>query len=232
MEYQKEETIICIPGLGGHKTSFKGYDQLLSNYKVIFTEITDPKPSFEKIAQICEKEKSVILLTNCYGAQLGISLIKKFPEKIKKFVIIEPFFAEFHLWRHPARVVNFILFALFSILDYFYLRRRFFYNPDYDHLAKYPIFIQPIFDLSWHNWTFYFKKSNDILYFRLPKNPVTVPTLIFYSSKGFTRDKKTREAIRSVFVNSQEAEVNPQTHLIIKHAKETIGQILRDWLSK
>ena len=153
-----------------------------------------------------------------------------FPDKVTRLVLIEPFFMQFHWWRWPLFPIGYFLLGAARLTDLVGLRRRrFSYQPDYVALAKYPIFVQPLFDMWWQNLTDYFDKCVDALTFRLPAR-VTVPTLILYSPYGFTRDKKVRAKVRGIFVNSEVVEMDDGTHNIITTMSESAAQAIHNWL--
>jgi hypothetical protein len=233
-----QATIICLPGLGGHKTSFQGYEKLLNRHKVLFTQIIDPKESFEEIKKICESQNSqnekIIFLANCYGAQFGIRLIDILPVgKIKGLIIIEPFFAQFHFWRWPADVINRGILAILFLAEKLGIRRKKFWSEiNYAKLSKYSIFFQPIFDMRWQPLPDYFKKIADILHFKLPKDPINVPTLLIFSPKGFMQDEERKKELSKLFVDTTIEEVQTKSHNIITLSQQEIAHIVLSWIDK
>lgn len=231
----KSKTIICLPGLGGHQTSFKGYEKIFADFKIVFTEIVNPEKSFQNIKTIClEQDGSIMLLANCYGAQLGLRLVQELPsKKIEGMIIIEPFFAQFHWWRWPGLFAVRLMLAVLFVATHLGIRRRHLWeNIDYAYLARYPISVQPIFDMRWQNLPDYFRKIDDILTFHLPKDLVHIPALLIFSSEGFMRDINHQERVARIFCQTSTQEVSVKSHNIITLAQKEIGEIILDWFSK
>ncbi len=225
--------LICIPGLGGHPSSFKGYDKLLPEYKVIFTQLIDYRKAFEETKNLCASlEENVVFLTNCYGAQIAMRLIGALPDgKIKGLVIIEPFFAQFHWGRRPALFINKIILKILAIAHKFGLDKKTYRRDiDYFKLARFPIFFQPLFDMGWQSLHFYFDKIEDILRFKLPEQPLGVKSLLIFSPKGFTQNNSRRDYLLRVFNNADIAEVGAKSHNIIALSQNEIADIIRSWL--
>ena len=222
--------IVCIPGLGGHESSLAAYRELLPEYDFRFLRLVNIAEASRDLEGICRNENNVTLLCNCYGVQLAIRAIQKMPEKISRLIVVEAFFAEFHHWMVVPMVVNKWLVLICQLTDLLGLaRRKFPTRIDYVKMAKYPIYVQPIFDIRWQNLTDYFLKIDDILTFRLPAE-VAVPTLFILSPKGYLRSAADRKAVQSVFVNSDIVEVNENTHNIVSLSRQPISSIIRDWL--
>lgn len=222
--------IVCIPGLGGHESSLAAYRELLPEYDLRFLRLVNIAEASRVLESICRSENNVTLLCNCYGVQLAIRAIQKMPKKINRLIVVEAFFAEFHSWMVAPMIVNKCLVFILKLTDRLGLARsRFPTEVNYAKLAKYPIYVQPIFDIWWQNLTDYFLKIDDILTFRLPAE-VSVPTLFILSPKGYLRSAADRKTLQSVFIHSQFMEVNENTHNIISLSQQTIASIIRGWL--
>ena len=228
--YNDSDTIICIPGLGGHESSLASYKKLLPEYNVLFLRVVDHAEALIQLLDICKNKKKVILFCNCYGIQLALRAIEVHPEKIKQLVVVEAFFMEFHIWRIPAIYSAKALLWLLRFTDFLGFRRRRFHSIDYAKCAQYPIIFQPLFDVRWQNLTDYFSKIEDIVTFILPAR-VSIPTLFILAQKGYLRSRKDRERVKSIFVHSSLVEVSSKTHNIISLASEEIASLVRTWLS-
>jgi pimeloyl-ACP methyl ester carboxylesterase len=228
----KLPVILCIPGLGGHASAFGLSPRFLPEYELRFIELTNREKAFRDALEIIDEKGKMPLLCNSYGVQMGLKLIEARPGKITHLVLIEPFFAQFSWWRGPALAVNKVLLWLCRVTDAIGLRRRHFtYQPDYVALARYPIYVQPLFDMWWQNLTDYFDKIEDILTFRLPAK-VEARTLILLSPYGFTRDKAVRAKIREVFYPADVVELADGTHNVTTILKEPAVRAIHAWLQK
>ncbi|MEK9170555.1 MAG: alpha/beta hydrolase [Patescibacteria group bacterium] len=232
-----KKTIICLPGLGGHESVFYEYQKFFNGHGMHFLQIINEEKSFKEITEICgERAGNIVFLTNCYGAQLAIRLINSLPwnqDKISGLIIIEPFFSEFHHWRRPARTINKLILLALSAADKIGFKRKWYRkNVDYNELARYPLFFQPIFDMQWQNLDDYFKKILSLLYFQLPKQKINVPTLLIFSPKGFMQNKGRRKIVSDFFQNSSIEEIQTKSHNIITLAKDEIGDMINSWLSR
>ncbi len=225
-----KKTIISIPGLGGHPTVFKGYEKILFAYDFYHATVIDWRKAQEEIELIALERGPVILLCNCYGAQSALRLIERFPDAVESLVIIEPYFSEFSWWSPVAFIANKIIIAFMQITDFFKIRRtKFKVNIDYSYLPKYPLFLQPLFDIQYQNMTDYFTKIDDILNFRLPKQ-IDTKTFLIFSPKGFIRGS-LREKLFDIFKNSEIKEVGKNTHNIVAVSREDVAIAINDWLS-
>ncbi len=228
----ERETIVCIPGLGGHRSAFKGYAELLSDHQFRYIEVANWKEAFIELKAIVAKEGKVTLLCHCYGTQLGLRLVQAMPGSVSRLVLIEPFFAQLHRWRWPARLINTILVLFFTITDWFGLRRRTFpykHRIDYGQLAKYPLIFQPFFDMRWQSLTDYFLKTNDLLTFKLPER-VTTKTLFVLSPKGYFRSLRDKKRVFRIFENADVAEISAMSHNIISIAPHAVVAPIEHWL--
>lgn len=229
---EQRRSIIFIPGLGGHRSAFGGYAEFFPDYTIHHIDVVDWRKALKELEIISQKKKEIILFCSCYAVQLALRLVEKYPTKVFRIVLIEPFFVEFQWWRVPAKTLNFAILNLMKITDRFGLRRRKFnYQPDYTKISCYPVLIQPLYDMRWQNLTDYFTKIEDMLSFRLPEK-VKTKTLFVLSQKGFLRSSKIKKKIYGVFVNSEVAEIKQNGHNIITISQETISQEIRKWLSQ
>lgn len=228
----EKSTIVCIPGLGGHRSVFHDYGGELRDYTFQYIELVDWQKTLKELKAVAQKEKNVILLCNCYGLQLGLRLIEALPSTVKQLVVIEPFFAEFHWWREPGKILVTAIISFLEFTDRLGLRRKSFpYKIDYSKLTRYPIYVQPIFDMRWQNLTDYFKKVRDILNFQLPAQ-IRTKTLFILSSKGFLRSPRIKNALLNTFVNADVVYVKHDTHNIISAAHKEITASMKNWLIK
>lgn len=229
-ELRKKNAILCIPGLGGHRSVFRGYEDILPKYEFRYVDIMDPQKTLEEIKKIAEEEIKIIFLCNCYGAQFALRIIEEKRHTVSHLIILEPFFAEFFWWRSAARTLNFVIIQLIKIKDKLGLgRKNITYQIDYAGLTNYPLFVHPMFDIRWHKVSYYFSKINDILKFRLPQR-VETKTLFIFSPKGFLRNPRKRKRLFDIFVSSEFAEINRNTHNIITRCRKEVAVIIKEWL--
>jgi hypothetical protein len=226
-------SIICIPGLGGHPSVFNGYTGLFSGYKLYPITIIDRRKAIEDIKEIIRKEGKVIFICSCYGIQLALEIVDEMPSAADQLIVIEAFFAEFQWWKKPAILINNVLMFLCRITDWLGLRRKKLYwqSVDYSKLGKYPIFVQPVFDMAWHNLTDYFIKLNDILTYKLPEK-VEIKTLFVLSPHGFIQSPKIKKRLAEIFVNSEIVEISKKGHNIITNSQKLTAVPVREWLAK
>lgn len=226
----KKRVVICIPGLGGHESCFKEYPTLLSDYDLRFVRLIDHRKCLEDIVSICEREERVTFLCNCYGIQLALRAAERAPKKVERIVVIESFFAEFHFWRPIALAMNTLVLVLLRFFGRIGFKRNS-YNTDIDYskLGKYPVYIQPVFDMQWQNLFDYFSKTKDILTYRLPKK-VETPTLFILSPRGWMRNAKDRVVVRSIFTNCRMVEVSANSHDIVLCAPKEVAKAAHSWL--
>lgn len=227
-----KKTIICIPGLGGHPSVFSAYDQFFSQYKLRHLELVNRQKAFKDLMAMINEETKVILLCNCYGAQIALQAVAVAQDKVRAIVIVEPFFVQFQQWLILFRPVIKFLYWVSLLTDCIGLRRRHFtYQPDYAKLAKYPIYVQPIFDMRWQDLTDYFDKIYDILTYTLPSK-IENPTLLIFSPKGFMRSGGVRKKLQNIFVNSHVVETDGGTHNIVTIMEKSLAASIDQWLVK
>lgn len=228
----QKKSIIFIPGLGGHESAFGGYADFFPDYSIHCVEVVDWRKALDDLEKIIQKEKEAILFCSCYAVQLALRLIKKNPRSVSHIVLIEPFFAEFQWWRGPAKILNSMILSLVKIADKVGLRRRNFrYQPDYTKISRYPVLIQPLYDMRWQNLTDYFSKIEDLLNFRLPPR-VGTKTLFVLSYKGFLRSARIKKKLFEVFSKADAVEIKQKGHNIITISQKAISREIRKWLSQ
>lgn len=225
------QKIICIPGLGGHASVFAEYADLLPDYDLRFMEFVNRAKALADARQaIVSAGGPVVLFCHCYSAQMGIQLAADFPDKVSHLVFLEPFFSEFQPWMKVLRPISWTILRLMEFSDKIGLRRRrLTYQPDYIALAKYPIYIQPIFDMRWQNLTDYFDKCYDILTYKLPPR-VATPTLMMFSPNGFSRSPSIRDRLQNVFVSARIEEMRSGTHNVITMGSAPVAASVREYL--
>lgn len=224
--------LICIPGLGGHPSVFSEYAGLLSEYDLRFVEFVNRQKTLTDVrAAIAAEKDPVTLFCHCYSAQMGIQLAAEMPDKIDKIIFLEPFFAQFHRWMFVLWPIMLAVMGIVRFFSWIGVRRRTMnYRPDYKILAKYPIYVQPFFDMRWQSLTDYFDKCYDILAYKLPPG-VTVPTLMIFSPKGFFRDPAKRERLKSVFSRLRIVETQDGTHNVITMGAASVAAAIRQYLT-
>ena len=227
-----KKKMLCIPGLGGHRSVFAEYVSLLPGYEMEFVELVDRRRTLaEARAALSAASGPVILFCHCYSAQMGIQLAAEMPEKISQLIFLEPFFVELQPWMKLLLPVGWTLLRLSQLFEALGLRRRrFTYQPDYVALAKYPIYFQPFFDMRWQNLTDYFDKCYDILTYKLPQS-VKTPTLMIFSSNGYTRDPAAREHLRIIFSDLRVVETPAGSHNVISMSPATVAGAIRESLT-
>ena len=153
--------------------------------------------------------------------------------KITALIIIEPFFGEFvpWPWKKIALITNRGIVHLMRWTDRLGLKRTKFPEVNYNIVEKQPLFFQPFYDIAHQSMTDYFEKIEDILTFELPQS-IETKTYFIFSPKGFIRDPKKRDRLKSIFVNSDLVEIGKNTHNIMTLSYEEIGKALREWLRK
>ena len=224
--------VVCIPGLGGHESSLREYVDLLHEYDVRLIQLVNHRQTLADMIELCRREQAVIFLCNCYGLQLALRASDELPGKIRGIIVIEAFFPEFHSWSKVALVLNTSMLAIIRFFGRLGVkRRRFWTGIDYARLAKYPMAVQPLFDMLWQNLEDYFWKIEDILPFRLPRR-VTIPTLFILSPKGYFRSQADRARVQKIFAHSHIVEVTSKSHNIVALAAAEIVAIIRLWLAK
>ncbi len=221
--------IIGIPGLGGHESSLSEYIALFPERNVRIVRLVNPEKSLQRILELASSQQEVIFLCNCYGLQLALRAADRMPRKVRGIIVIESFFAQFHSWTPLARAINAGLISIIAFFDSVGLARKRFWNGvDYAKLARYPIYVQPVFDMLWQDLGNYFLKIKDILTFTLPAE-VTVPTLFILSPKGYLRNPTDRARVQKIFVNSRIVEVTSKSHNIVSLAAREIAGIIESW---
>ena len=227
----KKTTILCLPGLGGHRSVFNGYSDMIPDQMFRYVEMINWQDTMKEIEQIAREREKIIIMCNCYGTQLALRLIEKDPSSVIGLILIEPVFAEFYPKLTMLNPINSAVIKLMEFTDRIGLRRKKFDYPiDYRKLSKYPMFIQPFFDMRWQNMTDYFKKIKDVLTFKLPQT-VNVKTLFILSSKGYLRSPKTREKIYNIFKNHDSVEIRTDTHNIVALSRKEIAGHIKNWLN-
>jgi pimeloyl-ACP methyl ester carboxylesterase len=223
------KTMICIPGLGGHPSVFAEYVALLPEYKMRSMEFVNRQKTLaDTRAAIMAEKDPVVLFCHCYSAQMGIQLAAEMPSKVSSLIFLEPYFVEFHAWMYVFRPITLAVMGIVRFFSWIGVRRRTFtYQPDYIALAKYPIYIQPFFDMRWQNLTDYFDKCYDILTYKLPLG-VEVPTLMIFSPKGFFRNPAKRELLRKIFSRLHIVETRTGTHNLITMGAAPVAALIRE----
>ncbi len=228
-----KEAIVCIPGLGGHKSAFEGYAELFPGHSFYYLEVRNWREALDELRKIVAKEGQVTLFCHCYGTQLGLRLIDEAPEAVSRIILLEPFFSQFHHWRYPARLVNTLLVIVLTIMHWVGFRRNKFpyrHRINYKKLAHYPVVIQPLFDMRWQSLKDYFGKTNDLLWFNLPSR-VDAPTLFVLSSNGYFKNKRHRKSVFKIFKNAQLAEVQAESHNMISIAPAKVASVIGTWFA-
>lgn len=225
-------TVICIPGLGGHPSVFAEYAALLSEFELRPVELVNREKTLAELrAAIGAETSPVTLFCHCYSAQIGIQIAMEMPGKIDKLIFLEPYFVEFHPWMRVFKPINLAVMGIVRFFTWIGVRRRTLnYKPDYVALARYPIYIQPFFDMRWQNLTDYFDKCYDILDYKLPPG-VDIPTLMIFSPKGFFRDLAKRERLKKVFPKLRIVETREGTHNVITMGAPSVAALIRDYLN-
>ena len=223
------KTLLCIPGLGGHPSVFNEYVALLPEYRIRTIRFVNRADALRDARAILAEERGpATLFCHCYSAQMGIQLAAEMPEKVERLIFLEPFFAELKPWMKLLLPVGIFLLSAARLTDAIGLRRRRFrYEPDYIALAKYPIYLQPFFDMRWQNLTDYFDKCYDILTYRLPAR-VEAPTTMLFSPNGFSRDPRAKEKLKKIFVRSRVVEMQDGTHNVITMGGAPVAAAIRD----
>lgn len=225
------KTLICIPGLGGHPSVFNEYKALLPEYNLRMIELVDPSKALaDTRAAVREEKEPVVLFCHCYAEQLGIQVAAEMPDKVSHLIILEPVFSEFLPWTKALWPLCALLLAGARLTDRMGLRRRHFtYEPDYVELAKYPLFVQPLFDMRWQNLTDYFRKCWEQLTYRLPPR-VEAPTLMILAPGGFSSDARTKERLKKIFVNARLVDMEQGTHNIVTMGGVPVAVAVRGYL--
>jgi pimeloyl-ACP methyl ester carboxylesterase len=225
------KTLICLPGLGGHPSAFSEYVALLPEYELRSIEFVNRRKALaDARTAIQAAEGQVSLFCHCYSAQMGIQLAAEMPGKVSHLIFLEPFFVEFQPWLQISRPL--ILAILWTVRFFGRIgvrRRKFTYQPDYIALAKYPIYVQPFFDMRWQNLPDYFDKCYDILTYRLPQQ-VDTPTLMIFSPNGFSRDPANREHLKKIFTKARMVEMQNGTHNVITMGAAPVAKLVREYL--
>lgn len=221
--------MLCLPGLGGHPSVFDEYVPLLPGYRLRTIEFVNREKALRDARAILAAEPGPLpLFCHCYSAQMGIQLAAEMPEKVEKLIFLEPFFCEFHSWLQIFRPLVVFILWMARLTDRIGLRRRRFdYQPDYVALAKYPIYIQPFFDMRWQNITDYFDKCYDIATYKLPPR-VEAHTLMIFSPHGFSRNPRTKEALKEVFPNARIVELADGTHNVVTMGAAAVAAAIRE----
>lgn len=228
----RKSVIICVPGLGGHESSLRDYKGLLPEYDLRYLRLIDHTQALHDIIAIARREERVTVIANCYGAQPAIRAMAAVPGCIERLVIVEPFFAERRAWRLLGLAAVLAIVSILRLLHALGIsRKRFPTHVDYTTFAKYPIFMQPLYDIRWQSLMDYFLKLEDIATFKLPER-IETPTLFVVSPKGYMRSSRDRAWLKSIFVHGSFAEVNHQTHNIISRAAADIAPAIRTWLAR
>lgn len=226
------KTILCIPGLGGHPSVFAEYAPLLPEHKLRSMEFVNREKALADARAVLAEEKDpVILFCHCYSAQMGIQLAKEMPAKVSHLIFLEPFFTEQHPWTKVLKPIDLAVLGIVKFFSFIGVRRRkFTYQPDYIALAKYPIYVQPLFDMRWQNLTDYFDKCYDILTYKLPQR-VDTPTLMIFSPQGFSRNPAKREYLKNIFPRTRIIEMQAGTHNVITMGAASVVDTIRDYLT-
>lgn len=226
------KTIVCIPGLGGHVSVFNNYAQYLKEYSFEYINLINLKKGKSEILEVIKnKKEEIIVLANCYGALPLIEDFNNLENQIQKLIIIEPFFAELYWWDWPGNILVSILLYLSRLTDKLgFKRSKFMKDIDYTYLSRYPIWLQPFFDLSYQTTTDYLEKIYDISNFKLPKD-INIPTLLIFSSGGYSQNTEKRNKIISHFKNSTVVEISKKTHNIVTVSEKEIASIIKNWLT-
>lgn len=223
------ETIICIAGLGGRSNLFNKYGDILSDYNLKFVDVINWQVAQKEVNWLVEKSESIIFLCNCYGTQLALRAIEKTPNKVSALIAIEPYFGEFFPWKKTALVANRGILSFVKLLHLLGIKRTNFPEVDYNWVERQPLFLQPFSDIRHQSLKDYFGKIDDILTFDLPPR-VNTKTLIIFSPKGFVRDAKKRAHLKSVFSNSELAELGKNSHNIMTLSRQEIATSVKNWL--
>jgi pimeloyl-ACP methyl ester carboxylesterase len=228
----QKKTVLCIPGLGGHRSVFANYVDLLPEHNLHFIELVDRRTALAAARAFLERQEGqTTLFCHCYSAQMGIQLALEMPDKVKELIFLEPFFSEFQIWMRLLLPINVLFLAIVNFFDMLGLhRQRFTYQPDYVALAKYPIYLQPFFDMRWQGLDDYFDKCWDILTYRLPPR-VDTPTLMLFSPGGFTRDARIKEKLLRVFPKASMVAMNNGTHNVITMGGSPVAAAVRKALN-
>lgn len=229
---QNMKTLICIPGLGGHPSVFSEYPGLLPEYELRPVELVDHRKALAEVRTMLVAAKDpAILFCHCYSAQMGIQLAAEMPDKVERLILLEPFFVEQHRWLKTLIPLAILLMGMARFFSWIGVRRRNLnYRPDYVALAKYPIYLQPFFDMRWQNLPDYLDKCYDILAYGLPAN-VATPTLMIFSPSGFLRDRAKRERLKQIFSRLAITETPDGTHNVIAMAAGSVAAAIRQYLS-
>lgn len=228
-----KKVILCIPGLGGYEKVFSPYEQFLPDYKLIHVGLTNINKAETDMEQVIKENGSVIVLANCYGVQSILRLYERLPAgSIEKLIVIEPFFAEFYWWRQLAYVVNGGILKLLTLARKLGLYRRSFdLSLKYPDLPKrYPLAIQPLFDISNQSLIDYFTKIEDILSFKLPRS-ISIPTFFILSPGGYMKDREKRKALLKHFEQVEVTETGKRTHDIVAASVPKVAKAVAGWLS-
>ncbi|MDB5254165.1 MAG: hypothetical protein JWL80_231 [Parcubacteria group bacterium] len=225
------KSIITIPGLGGHPSVFSHYRSLLPEYSLGFIDLINLSKGEQLIIENIHKEDhKVIILANCYGILPVLRNIKDLGYRIEKLIIIEPFFTEFYWWQSLAKSMARMFLGLSHLTDELGLTRKHFKKDvDYIHLSRYPLWIQPFFDLSYQTTTEYLEKLYDISSFTLPEQ-ISIPTLLIFSPGGYSQNPVRRNKIISHFSHATVTEVGKKTHNIVTVSEKEITSAINNWL--
>ena len=224
--------IICIPGLGGHKNIFRYYAKEFPEHQMEFVQLINWHKAQEEVAHMIDASDEVILLCNCYGAQIALRAMYTRMEKVKALIIIEPFFFEFTPWFKFPFVFAQILYFLKKITDHFgWRRKKYSKTIEYSSVELQPLCLQPLYDIQHQSLTDYFAKLIDIGTFRLPEK-IETKTLFIFSPRGFTRDPIKREKIKKVFVNADVEELGENSHNIATLSRVKLAEAIKKWIEK
>lgn len=161
---------------------------------------------------------------------MGIQLAEEMPEKIDRLIFLEPFFQEFQPWMKILRPLTLVFLGIVRFFSWIGIRRRnFTYEPDYVALAKYPIYIQPFFDIRWQNLTDYLYKCYDILTYKLPTS-VKTPVLMMFSPNGFSKNPVVHARLKEIFVEARVEKMDSGTHNVITMGAVPVASRVREYM--
>lgn len=228
----RREVVICIPGLGGHRTSLSEYKALLPGRELQFVEVVDHRAAQTHIAHLCDEADAVIFLCNCYGLQLALRAAARVPGKVRALVVVEAFFPQFHAWPRAVLPVNRALLAVVNFFIRLGVRRsRLWTGIDYGRLARYPLFVQPFFDMLWQGLDDYLRKIEDALTYRLPER-IDTPTLFILSPNGYFTNGEHRKEVQRIFTRSEIVEIYSKSHNLVSLAAPAIAATADRWLAR
>ncbi len=225
------KTIICIPGLGGKANIFDNYKESFPDFNLKFVDLIDWRKTQEEVYSLVEKNDQVIFFCSCYGSQIALRAIERFPARVAALAIVEPFFAEFLFMRKVQVAINNAILVIIKFVNSLGIRRTKFKEVHYNFVEKQPMIVQPVYDLMHQRFRDYFEKLKDIGGFELPPR-VETKTLLICSPNGFVHTLERRARLKSIFVNSDLVELGDNTHFIMTTSSQEVATALKAWLSK